>query len=259
MITVESWGIAGSVLGGGHAGRAWLGQSRGGALDRAALALANRLVGNAEDGAGVETSGGLVLALHQAAMVAITGALADVVVSGGPAVGWGSPVVLPAGSRLRIGRLLDGARCYVAVRGGVHGAGDELIVGPDPAVPAATEGAPRRPLQTTLRVWPGPRRDWFTASAWSTLLSTPFTVTTTSRVGVRLAGAPLVPLRHQQLPSEGLLEGAVQVPPDGHPILMLADHPTTGGYPVIAVIDDADVGHAAQAPLGSTLRFAAAR
>ena len=108
-------------------------------------------------------------------------------------------------------------------------------------------------------MWPGPRRDWFTASAWSTLLSTPFTVTATSRVGVRLAGAPLVPLRHQQLPSEGLLEGAVQVPPDGHPILMLADHPTTGGYPVIAVIDDADVGHAAQAPLGSTLRFAAAR
>ena len=259
MIRVESWGIAGSVTGAGHVGRAWLGQSRGGAIDRTALALGNRLVGNGEDEAGIETSGGLVLAFGRPTMVAVTGALASVVVDHGPAIGWGNPIVVPPGARLRIGRLLDGARSYVAIRGGVQRADGELLVGPDPEVPAATEGAPRRPLHTMLRVWPGPRHDWFTTAAWSTLLSTEFTVTATSRVGVRLAGAPLVRSRSDELPSEGLVEGAIQVPPDGHPILMLADHPTTGGYPVIAVIDPADVGNAAQAAPGGTLRFAAAR
>jgi allophanate hydrolase subunit 2 len=75
------------------------------------------------------------------------------------------------------------------------------------------------------------------------------------RVGARLSGPALVRSRHEELPSEGLVEGAIQVPPDGQPIVMLADHPTTGGYPVIAVVDPADLRHVAQAAPGTTLRF----
>lgn len=259
MIHVESWGIATSVVDAGRSGRAWLGQSRGGAVDPEALALANRLVGNPERTLGIETSGGLQLIIHRPVMLALAGALADVAVTGGLPVGWGQPVVLPAGSRLRVGRLLDGARVYVALRGGAVVRGDELSVGPDPAVPAATVSAPRPAARTTLRVWPGPRSAWFSDSAWPTLLTAGYTVTSTSRVGVRLAGAPLTRARPGQLPSEGMVEGAVQVPPDGQPIIMLADHPTTGGYPVIAVVDPADVAAAAQAAPGSTLRFSPAR
>ena len=259
MISVESWGIAGSIVDVGRTGLAWLGQSRGGAVDVSSLALANRLVGNPANAAGIETSGGLSMTFGQPTMVAIAGAVADVGVTGGQAIGWGSHVVLPAGAQLRVGRLTDGARLYLAVRGGLARAVDGLRVGPDPGEPAATEPAPRAPLTTRLRVWPGPRVDWFQSSAWPTLLAATFEVTSTSRVGVRLEGAALSARSDRELPSEGLVEGAIQVPPDGQPIIMLADHPTTGGYPVIAVIDPADLRHAAQAAVGTTLRFVPAR
>ncbi len=259
MISVGSWGIASSVVDHGRAGLAWLGQSRGGAVDVESLSLANRLVGNSEGSAGIETSGGLVFCVGQPTMIAIAGAVADVTVLGGPPVGWGSPLALPTDAQLRVGRLLDGARMYIAVRGGVSRAADELLVGTDPATSAATQAAPRAVLSTQLRVWPGPRLDWFQARAWAALTTSTFEVTSSSRVGVRLGGPPLVRSNEQQLPSEGLVEGAIQVPPDGQPIIMLADHPTTGGYPVIAVIDPADLHHAAQAAPGTTLRFAPAR
>jgi allophanate hydrolase subunit 2 len=83
----------------------------------------------------------------------------------------------------------------------------------------------------------------------------PYTVTATSRVGTRLSGAALERVRPEELPSEGLVEGAVQVPPDGQPIVMLADHPTTGGYPVLAVVDPSDISDVAQAAVGTVLRF----
>jgi len=259
MIFVESWGIAGSVVDRGRGGLAWLGQSRGGAVDGVSLSLANRLVGNSEGSAGIETSGGLVLRVGQPTMIAIAGAVADVTVLGGPAVGWGSPVALPTGAQLRVGQVLDGARLYIAVRGGVSRAADELSVGIDPTTAAGTQAAPRGAPSTRLRVWPGPRLDWFRPDAWDSLLAGRFEVTSTSRVGVRLGGIPLLRRHDHQLPSEGLVEGAIQVPPDGQPIIMLADHPTTGGYPVIAVIDPADLHHAAQAAPGTTLRFTPAR
>lgn len=255
MIVVRSWGIAGSLVGAGHLGRAWLGQSRGGAVDLRSHALANRLVGNAEQAGAIETSGGLELELPEAALVAITGAVAEWTVLGGPPVGWGVPVVLPAGARLRGGRLLAGARSYLAVRGGLVEAGtgalevDALVV----SAPATHPASRAEPL-TTVRVWPGPRRDWFTPEAWHALLHSPYRVADTSRVGVRLVGEPLTRARRGELPSEGLVEGAIQVPPDGQPIVMLADHPTTGGYPVIAVVDPDDLHHLAQAAAGTDLR-----
>jgi len=259
MIRVVNWGIAGSVVGAGRSGLAWLGQSRGGAVDLPSLSLANRLVGNSELTVGIETCGGLVLTFDTPTLLALTGAVADVQVTGGPPVGWGSPMVLPAGAFLRVGRLIEGARLYVAVRGGLTAFADELLVGADPLTAAAAQPAARSVRRTTLRIWPGPRLDWADGNAWATLTSSAFAVTATSRVGLRLGGPVLHRVRHGELPSEGMVEGAIQLPPDGQPIIMLADHPTTGGYPVIAVVGPADVPDAAQAAVGESLRFIAAR
>ena len=260
MIRVESWGIAASVVGPGVVGRAWLGAPRGGAVDLPAFELANRLLGNPVGALAFETSGNTTLRVEQAAMVVIAGAVAEVTVRDGPPVGWGAPVVLPAGAMLRVGRLLDGARAYVGVRGGVEVVdGDVLRLGADPASPATIEAAPRAATCHVLRVFPGPRIDWFVDDAWQQLVGAPFTVTTTSRVGTRLRGPHVGRHRRGELPSEGLVEGAVQVPPDGQPIVMLADHPTTGGYPVIAVVHPDDLTHAAQAAPGAAVRFVPAR
>ncbi len=259
MIAITAWGIGGSVVDRGRSGLGWLGQSRGGAADLESLALANRLVGNPEELAGIETSGGLTLTVQRPTMVAVAGAVAELSVVNGPALGWGSPVVLPVGAQLRVGRLTDGARLYLAVRGGVTQTLDGLSIGADPSTAAATEPAPRQQSATRLRVWTGPRLDWFDSAAWTILTTATFEVTGTSRVGVRLSGAALSVTGDRQLPSEGLVEGAIQVPPDGQPIIMLADHPTTGGYPVIAVIDPADIHHAAQADAGIFLRFTPVR
>jgi allophanate hydrolase subunit 2 len=256
-IEVRSWGVAGSVQDAGRPGRAALGASRGGAVDLASLALANRVVGNAEGVAAFESSGGLHLrATGSAALVALAGAVADV--TGDVALGWGVPEVVPPGAEVRIGRLRDGTRAYLAVRGGLVTTSMPgcFEVGPDPVAPAATHPAVRRPPPDRMLLWPGPRLDWFEPGALHVLAGAPWHVTAHSdRVGVRLAGPALARVVHRELPSEGMVEGAVQVPPDGQPIVMLADHPVTGGYPVIAVVDPADLAHLAQSPPGSTVRF----
>jgi allophanate hydrolase subunit 2 len=257
-IVVVSWGVGGRVVDLGRPGRARLGASRGGAVDVAALRLGNRLVGNPESVAGLETSGGLTLRCDTDVMVAVTGAMVEIATDGAP-VGWGSPVVLRAGTTLRVTRLVGGARAYLAVRGGLDPNGDHLAVGPDPRTSAATEPAVPPAFQSTARVWPGPRVDWFASDTWGALCANGFTVSATSRVGARLDGPRLIRSVHRELPSEGLIEGAVQVPPDGLPIVMLADHPTTGGYPVVAVVDPADIITLAQAPVGGRVRFVDAR
>ena len=256
-----AWGIAGAVRDGGRTGLAHLGRGRGGAVDLAALRLGNRLVGNEVDVTGIESSGGLVVRCDSATMIALTGSPADVHVDGGPPLGWGVPVALPAGAIVRIGRLRGGARSYLCVRGGISRIdGNHLEVGPDPMVPAATHPAVPLPLDTPIRLWPGPRLDWFAPDAFEALSVTAWEVLPESnRVGLRLAGVPLHRVRHDELPSEGLLEGAIQVPPDGQPIVMLADHPTTGGYPVIAIVEAADLSLVVQRPPGAPVRFTAAR
>jgi allophanate hydrolase subunit 2 len=107
-----------------------------------------------------------------------------------------------------------------------------------------------------LRIWAGPRDDWFEPAALPALTGTAYRVTPTSnRTGLRLSGAPLPRVRAGELPSEGMITGALQVPPDGQPILLLADHQTTGGYPVLAVVHSADIGRAAQLRPGRLVRF----
>ena len=107
-----------------------------------------------------------------------------------------------------------------------------------------------------LRVLPGPRRDWLEPAAWTALTSTEWTVTADSnRVGLRLAGPALARARTDELPSEGLVPGALQVPPDGAPVLFLADHPVTGGYPVVGVLTASACDRAAQLRPGETVRL----
>jgi allophanate hydrolase subunit 2 len=102
----------------------------------------------------------------------------------------------------------------------------------------------------------GPRADWFGAGALAVLCGGAYTVTAASnRTGLRLDGPALPRTGDAELPSEGLVTGALQVPPDGMPILLLADHPVTGGYPVIAVVRSADLGLAAQLRPGQLVAF----
>jgi allophanate hydrolase subunit 2 len=107
-----------------------------------------------------------------------------------------------------------------------------------------------------LRFRPGPRRDWFAEDAVATLTAAPYTVTADSnRVALRVEGAPLERSRHDELPSEGILLGAVQVPASGQPLVFLNDHPTTGGYPVIGVVRADDLDLCAQLRPGEPVSF----
>jgi biotin-dependent carboxylase-like uncharacterized protein len=182
---------------------------------------------------------------------------------------------LPAGAELTLRAPHIGMRYYLAVRGGfdvdlvlgsrsfdtLAGIGPVLEpggvrVGADPNTPLATDIGVRRPDAPVIEITAGPRRDWFTPTAWSDLLGQPWLVSAElNRVGVRLTGPVLERSRRDELPSEGLVEGALQVPHGGQPIVMLADHPVTGGYPVIAVLAPEHISTIAQARPGTALRF----
>lgn len=264
----------------GRPGRARLGIARSGALDRGALRLANRLVGNAEDAAAIEVAlGGFTARAHRDLWIAITGAWGPIRLAGRPVDSY-TAVRWPAGEVLEIGWLTHGARAVLAVRGGIEAsasvgsrstdtlaglgpaalrAGDELPVGAEPAasVPPldiAPWGWPPDPVEVDLM--PGPRADWFAASAHRSLFDADWTVSAQAdRIGMRLDGPVLDRIRPGELPSEGMVPGALQVPPSGRPTVLLADGPVTGGYPVIAVVADAALDRLAQAAPGARLRF----
>ncbi|MFN2562285.1 MAG: biotin-dependent carboxyltransferase family protein [Jatrophihabitans sp.] len=274
MIDVLAPGPLATVQDRGRVGFAALGVARSGAFDRAALDLANRLVGNPGDAAAIEmTFGGLHVRLADPATVALTGAVCP----GAP--DWGAAVSLPQGAEIRLGPPPEGLRSYLAVRGGLAvdpvlgsrstdtlsglgppplRAGDRLPVGGlSGALVGATSAEPslRDPV---LPVQLGPRDDWFTVEARHSFFATAWTVRTESdRVGIRLDGAPLERARDEELASEPTLPGAVQVAADGRPIVFGPDAPVTGGYPVIAVVTD--LGRAAQLRPGDVLRFSPGR
>lgn len=280
---VLSPGVQASVQDLGRRGTASLGVADSGALDGAALRLGNRLVGNRSDAAGVEvTLGGFRAVAERDLWVAVTGAAGPGTL-GGRALAVGRAVPWEAGTELSLGPLISGARAYLAVRGGVAGermlgsratdvlaglgrplaAGTVVSVGeevdaPIPPVDLALVSAASGVVEVGLL--PGPRGDWFTASALTDLFDAEWTVTSdTDRVGMRLDG-PVLPRRLTgELPSEGMVPGAIQVPPSGTPTILLADGPVTGGYPVIAVVASHALGVLAQARPGDRLRFRRAR
>ncbi|MFF4953097.1 biotin-dependent carboxyltransferase family protein [Streptomyces chattanoogensis] len=263
----------------GRPGHAHLGVPRAGALDAPAHRLANRLVGNPETAATLETTlTGCAIRVRTATAVAVTGAPCPVTVDGRPAP-WGAPVHVPAGAVLDAGPATHGLRSYLAFAGGIDTepvlgsrAADLLSgLGPDPLgdgtvlplgrryAPPATADAVPHPGPVTelvLPFRPGPRDTWFTAAGLRTLTTGRFRVSAASnRIGLRTEGPPLERARSGELPSEGMPLGALQVPPSGLPVLFLNDHPTTGGYPVIGVVPERHLAPAAQAVPGTPVRF----
>lgn len=270
----------------GRPGLAHLGVPRSGAVDVPSHTLANHLVGNplgadGQSAATLETTAtGCTLRALNDAVVVVTGAPAPVFV-GGVAAPHGSPIRLRAGQVLDVREPSSGLRSYVGVRGGfavppVLGSrssdvlsglgpgpvGDEVVlpVGPEPATPppvfAARESAWGIPGKIKVPVIPGPRPEWFALDALHTLRDARYVVTHRSnRVGLRLYGEPLGHSSDDELASEGMVLGAIQIPADGQPVIFLADHPTTGGYPVVGVVHPSALPLLAQAPPGAKIQF----
>ncbi|GII98209.1 biotin-dependent carboxylase-like uncharacterized protein [Sediminihabitans luteus] len=264
----------------GRPGFAHLGVTGSGALDLPAHRAANRLVGNPDACATLETTlTGCALRALAPVVVAVTGAPAPVRVDGAPAP-WGAPVSLAVGQVLDVGTAVAGVRSHVAVAGGVDAApvlgsrstdllsglgpaplrdGDLLAVGAPGAAPVGGPVGvplPGPPEELALPVVLGPRADWFTPAALTTLWRGTWTVSSASnRVGLRLDGPALERARTDELASEGMVLGAIQVPPEGRPIVFLADHPVTGGYPVVGVVPAAALAAVAQATPGTPVRF----
>ena len=265
----------------GRRGHMAVGVGRAGAADQAAYALGARLLGNSRRSAAIEvTFGGLHVRAEGELLVCLTGAVTSAEVDGVP-VGPAAPFSLADGSELKLGMPASGLRTYLSVRGGIGvdpvlgsramdtmsglgpaaiQVGDALPIGQAPPAMPHVDVAPiASPIDglVVLRVSPGPRSAWFEDP--EALARTPWTVSDRSdRRGIRLVGEPLArrpEARDQELPSEGMVRGAIQVPPNGEPVVFLNDHPVTGGYPVIGVVDAADVDLAAQLVPGQPVRF----
>jgi biotin-dependent carboxylase-like uncharacterized protein len=267
-IEVVRPGLLTTVQDAGRPGLAHLGVPPSGAADPVAYELGNRLVGNPPGAAALEaTLDGPVLRFDRPTTVALTGA---------------TTAEVRTVEVLEVGRCAGGVRTYICVRGGIDvepvlgsrstdlltglgpgplRTGDRLGIGLEPAdaqpAPPGTVPGPSLPDEPVLRVVPGPRDDWFTPGALEALCAEPWRVSTSSnRVGIRLEGPVLERARHDELLSEGLVTGALQVPASGQPILLLNDHPTTGGYPVIAVVRSDDLWLAGQLGPRQCVRFA---
>lgn len=280
----------------GRPGFAALGVGRSGALDRAALRLGNRLLGNDEGDAGLEVLlGGFEARFERDTWFAVTGATGPLLLDDRP-VDAHQAVRARPGQLLRIGSATAGLRWYLAVRGGVAvmpvlgSRSRDTLAGLGPAPLQAGELVPigehpgsdlplldfvpvadPTPEGVEVRAQPGPRADWFTRRALESFFSVEWRVAAESdRIGARLdpvrapahaAGVtphpdPLLERAiRRELPSEPMVAGAVQVSPDGRPTVLLADHPVTGGYPVIAVVADGSLDAFAQLRPGQSVSF----
>ncbi|WP_454787780.1 5-oxoprolinase/urea amidolyase family protein [Mycolicibacterium lutetiense] len=264
----------------GRPGMAHLGVTRSGAADRRSHTLANRLVANPGEHATIEVMFGGFSArvVGGDISIAVTGADTDPAVNGIP-FGTNSIHHVHDGEVISLGAPHSGLRSYLAVRGGIAvepvlgsrsydvmsaigpaplQAGDVLPVGEHTTDLPETDQAPVASISDDvleLNVVPGPRDDWFVDP--DVLIRTNWQVTTRSdRVGMRLVGMPLdYRWPDRQLPSEGATRGAIQIPPNGFPVILGPDHPVTGGYPVIGVVTDEDIDRLGQVRPGQTVRL----
>ena len=276
----------------GRPGFAALGVPPGGAADTVSVRLGNRLVGNSGGAAAIEmTLTGGTFAFEQSALVALTGARVHANIEGvgteaRPCRGW-EAVRVRAGERLRVGAMERGARAYLCVAGGVRVA---LRMGSASTLPSAgfggLEGRPlrgddrieigesseteeRRVIgeegsvlarevleRRTVRVVPGGHAALFDAASRQRFWESEFSVGVQSdRIGLRMDGPAVAPPLRGRMASEGMMWGAVQVPEDGRPIVLMCDHPTTGGYPVIATVATVDLPVLGQLRPHDAVRF----
>ena len=254
----------------GRTGFAHLGVSPAGAADSVSFRIANLLVGNDMNAPALEAT--LLcptIEFEVAATIAISG-------SRNPSVPMNEALEVAAGQRLAIGPLLDGARAYIAIRGGI--AIPEVMLSCSTFIPATMGGYKGRALKAgdtleidkrvrgscrklsansldrfcppsrgPLRVTSSLQQDWFDEETIKRFHHQVFKVSDDSnRSGLRLAGDPIFPQKRQELLTEGIALGAVQVTPEGQPIILFVDQQTTGGYPKIANVIAADLARVGQ-------------
>jgi biotin-dependent carboxylase-like uncharacterized protein len=279
-LVISAIGPASSVQDGGRHGAQRYGLTTSGAMDPLALAAANCLVGNPPFAATIEIGpfGAAFTARQGAVRVALAGAWRHADIAG-RAVASDTSMTLPDGETLTLGFARGGSFSYLAIEGGIHG---EPIFGSLAVNARAGLGSPYpRPLQagdelqanaasgTTecridlpaaaigpIRVVMGPQDDEFDDAAKSLFLDSEWRISATSdRMGYRLEGPVIEHLHGHNIVSDGTVNGSIQVPGNGAPIVLMADRNTTGGYPKIATVISADFGRLAQTPAGTGFRF----
>lgn len=274
----------------GRPGHAAIGVSASGALDREALQAANAVAGNPLHLAALEIAfGQLALKCSDDIVIACAGAPLPITITRASGEIFGAvmneAIHLNAGDSVKLGYPTQGVRTYLAVRGGIDvrevlGSSSRDVLaalGPGPVIKGSTlqigraaqaptrrviteyaaRALPKAGDEVVLDIFVGPRDDWFTEDALQLLCNQAWRVTPQSnRIGLRLRGEKtLTRQKAEELPSEGMTSGAIQVPHDGQAVLLLADHPVTGGYPVIAVVAEHHLDLAGQIPPSSKIRF----
>jgi len=279
MIEVLTPGPATTIQDLGRQALGHLGVPSAGAVDRLNLRIANRLVDNPDAAAALEMAAeGATLRFTADTRVALTGGALELQLDGAPAPMY-QTLFVKAGMELRCGRIVQGWRSYLTVAGGIQvepvlgsrstdtlaklgpaplATGMQLKVGPVSALDggAYLRSAPQYAASARLRILAGPHQEWFAPEALLALRDTVFRVSSQSdRVGLRLEGQALQRVKQGELPSLGMVEGAVQVPGSGQPIVLMSNHGATGGYPVVAHVIAADLHLAAQLPPGAEVSF----
>jgi biotin-dependent carboxylase-like uncharacterized protein len=281
-LVVSTIGPASSVQDGGRHGAQRYGLTPSGAMDPLALAAANALVGNGTFDAAIEIGpfGSAFTAREGAVRVALSGAPRNADIAG-RTVAWDGSTTLADGETLTLGFARGGAFSYLAIEGGIAGepmfgslavnaraglgspyprplrAGDELLTQTASGaaerridLPAITEGP--------IRVVMGPQDDEFGDDAKNLFLDSEWKISATSdRMGYRLEGPVIKHLHGHNIVSDGTVNGSIQVPGNGAPIVLMPDRGTSGGYPKIATLITADLGRFAQTPAGKGFRFKA--
>lgn len=267
----------------GRPGHAHLSVPPSGAFDRESHDFANRLVGNRIGAATLEMARAtLQCTFDTEAIIAVTGAPTSIVIDGRQRETQRA-IVVPARTPVLIATQHLGMRSYLAVRGGIATeavlgsrsfdelsrigtppveTGSVLTVGSDadttPAVARQVTPGVNLSDSVTFHIHRGPR--WSYCANPQVLLEEEYTVTgQLNRIGVRLAGPAIEWNTTDRLASEGMITGSIQIAADGQPIIFGPDHPTTGGYPVAAVLDEREIGTLAQLAPGTTVRFTQAR
>ena len=254
-----------------------------GVMDTAAYEAANALLGNTKGEAVLEmTFFGATLEFRSAAWFALTGADMKATLGGAPVARY-TAVRAEAGQVLALGMAVSGCRGYLAVHGGIDvppvmgsratdmsarlggfegrpvKAGDELPTAPEDGWAPTSAASYEPPVYTNeaeVRVIPGPQEDFFTAAGVGTFFASDYKVSPNSdRMGLRLDGAAVESVGTTDIVSDGIVFGSIQITSGGLPIVLMADHQTTGGYAKIGTVISFDLPKLAQARPGDTVRF----